>query len=340
MPIDIATYNYFAQTCLDALVRVFTQSNITGQITPQGIFGPRNLEIAVLLDDTVALKKVLSLEESVALAARVTAVAIFRRQGQIVFQFELPRTLWRVVDYRDLGRYRIGFSNSRAASFSFAEPHTLIAGATNSGKTVALQTILFSVLRAQVSTETLGLIVLDPHRDFKALQNNKFLIAPVAYTIEEQRTTLAWAFQIFQQRWQNRSDTHTQYEAPLKRIVLAVDEIQKVVADEVSLKILQQLAAEARKIRMHLLVATQKPTSAMLPGILNNLTNRYVGRVTDGRVAALLTGQRNVDVIVPPQKLTGSGDFVHISPQIVERLQFAWVPQEAWQAFATQGKFK
>jgi DNA segregation ATPase FtsK/SpoIIIE-like protein len=104
-------------------------------------------------------------------------------------------------------------------------------------------------------------------------------------------------------------------------IVLAVDEAasDELLQNPANLLALQNISQQARKYRLHLILATQKPGHSSLPKILDNLLNRWVGQLSDAGLSARVTGQAGLGA----HKLTGNGDFLHLAGPVVERLQIA-----------------
>ncbi len=155
-------------------------------------------------------------------------------------------------------------------------------------------------------------ILIDPHRDYTDFNHAAHLIMPIAHEPGDIRRALAW---VNQELINRKADDNRAGRV----IVVAVDEADLALSDRQNLAIAQNLAKQARKFRLHLLIATQKPLHSDLPGILDNLGNRFVGLVVDAKMSATLTGQAGLAA----HKLTGKGDFLHVTGPQVDRFQVA-----------------
>ncbi|MGI9306367.1 MAG: hypothetical protein ACR2P5_03590, partial [Gammaproteobacteria bacterium] len=100
------------------------------------------------------------------------------------------------------------------------------------------------------------------------------------------------------------------------KIILLVDEAEAVVANnKESLVCLIDIAHQARKYGIHLIITSKKPTQDNLPNLANELSNRWVGKTSmdQGTVSRLMGQSINI------KALTGEGDFIHVDNDGLER---------------------
>jgi hypothetical protein len=277
--------------------------------------GARFLSFGVRLNNPLQLDAALKLDEPLALACGVKNVLSQRRGGLVAYQVELGHQYWQYFTRQDLpAGQAVGLAEARRpVNFGFEPPHSLIAGTTGSGKTETLKSVLVSLLTTHTPPE-LGLILLDPHRELSDFANAAHLLLPIATEPGEIDAALA-----FVNGELARRKAANDKAGPL--IVLAVDEAasDELLQNPANVVVLQNVSQQARKYRLHLILATQKPGHSSLPKILDNLLNRWVGQLSDAGLSARVTGQAGLGA----HKLTGNGDFLHLAGPVVERLQIA-----------------
>lgn len=276
--------------------------------------GARHVTLGMRLANSLLLDQALKLGEPLALASHVPSVLCHRIEGHVAFQFQLPEDLW--ISYtRTLGQgLTLGFGDmARPVRHDLQPPHTLVGGTTGSGKTETIKALTAGLME-EYTPEQLALVMIDPHSDFTDFENNQWLAGPIARSPEDIELALTWvARQLINRREKNIRDD--------RRIVVVMDEADSdtVLKQSNNLDIVSSLAKESRKFAFNLIVGVQKATHKKMPDVLDNLTNRYIGRVSDAGVSARLTGWAGLDC----HKLTGYGDFMHVSGSEAERFQVA-----------------
>ena len=199
--------------------------------------------------------------------------------------------------------------------------HILIAGATGSGKTELMRSIIASLAMTHRQSQ-LQIVLIDPkQRGLAPLAGLRHLVAPLASSPAEALDLLERCLAEMERRDREGRST--------PRILIAVDELLDLIATggKCTEAALTRIAQRGREAGLHLLAGAQKPSSAALgPMLKANFPVRLVGRVgsaEDARVAAGLSGSG-------AEKLQGRGDFLAVAGGQTTRFQAAWLPQRDW----------
>lgn len=204
-------------------------------------------------------------------------------------------------------------------------PHILVAGATGSGKSVALNTMLLSLLFSATPREV-RLLLIDPKRlELSVYENIPHLMAPVIYKPKETSRVLNKIVEEMQNRYRILAERGVRNiegynqklaaskssEVPLPYIVVIIDELADLMlvsAREVE-DALMRLAQMARAAGIHLILATQRPSVDVLTGVIKaNFSARIsfqVSSKTDSRTILDTNGA---------EQLLGKGDMLFLAP--------------------------
>lgn len=214
-------------------------------------------------------------------------------------------------------------------------PHGLIAGATNSGKSVCVNTIIVSLLMKN-SPEDVKFILIDPKMVELTLYNDlPHLVTPVINDPKMAATALSWAVEEMDRRFLSFSNNRVKdiqgfnqkvKEEPnlekMPYIIIVIDELadlMMVSANDVEESI-QRLTQKARAAGIHVLVATQRPTTDVVKGTIKaNIPTRIAFRVAsyvDSNV--ILDG-------AGAESLLGKGDMLLKETERPIRLQGAFI---------------
>lgn len=215
-------------------------------------------------------------------------------------------------------------------------PHLLIAGKTGSGKSVAMNAFLMSLLW-QNSPEDLRLILVDPKRvELKPYDHLPHLLTPVITEPEKAVSALAWAVAEMNRRYRQLSETGVRnlkeynekhFDKPEPYIVIVIDELadlMMVAGKDVEAAICR-IAQMARAVGMHLIVATQRPSVDVVTGLIKaNLPTRVAFRVSSG------IDSRTIIDGVGAEDLLGFGDMLHLDGNsgMLSRIQGLYVTNE------------
>ncbi len=197
-------------------------------------------------------------------------------------------------------------------------PHLLIAGATGSGKSICLNSIITSFLY-QNSPSTLRMILVDPKRvEFTRYNGLPHLLCPVITEVDKTVNALKWVVSEMDRRFKlfastGRRDIESYNTNPtqgkLPYIVIVIDELADLMAQsgrEVE-AVIVRLAQMARAVGIHLIVATQRPSVDVITGLIKaNIISRIAFAVAsqiDSRTILDMSGA---------EKLLGNGDMLYI----------------------------
>ncbi len=213
-------------------------------------------------------------------------------------------------------------------------PHLLIAGATGSGKTVCLNTIICSLLLTNTPYDV-RFVMIDPKRvELTSYNSIPHLAAPVVVEAEKAVEALRWLAQEMDRRYQRlqgaaarsieayNKTRHGDQKMPF--LVLVIDELADLMmqsGDEVE-RILCRLAQLARAVGIHLVVATQRPSVDVVTGLIKaNFPTRISFAVTS------LVDSRTILDGAGAEKLLGKGDMLYLPTEAAKpkRLQGCYV---------------
>ena len=214
-------------------------------------------------------------------------------------------------------------------------PHALIAGATQSGKSVCINTILVSLL-AKNSPENLKLILVDPKKvELTFYENLPHLATPVIDDPSEAAEALKWACAEMDRRYdvlaRNRVRKISDYlekrkqiptMEPMPYIVIIVDEFNDLVmqcGQEVN-DCIVRLAQKARAAGMHVILATQRPTVDVVNGTIKaNIPCRIAFRVASSTDSSTILDETGAE------SLLGRGDMLIKNDNAPVRAQGAYI---------------
>jgi len=218
-------------------------------------------------------------------------------------------------------------------------PHLMIAGATGTGKSVSINTILLSMLYKH-SPEVLKLILIDPKRVELTLFNDiPHLITPVIIDNKKVLGALKWALSEMDRRYDSLSKTASKdifsyntkmadKDQPIMpAIVIVIDELADLMATygrDVEAAIVR-LAQMSRAVGIHLILSTQRPSVEVITGLIKaNITSRIALQV------ASQIDSRTILDMAGAEKLLGKGDMLFLAGDVAKprRLQGAMVTEK------------
>lgn len=227
----------------------------------------------------------------------------------------------------------LGVSGQPAIADIQKMPHVLIAGQTGSGKSVCLNSWIFTLL-FRASPDELRLIMVDPKRvELTPFNGIPHLLVPVIVEPDKVVSALKWAvsemerrYKLFSEVGAKNIETYNNMAAfqTLPFIVIVIDELADIMLfspGEVEESICR-IAQMARAVGIHLVVATQRPSVDVITGLIKaNIPARMAFAVSSS------TDSRVILDSVGAEKLLGRGDMLYIPPELAKpvRIQGCYV---------------
>lgn len=325
-----------------------------GQVTQ----GPTVTRFEIEPSAGVKVNQVLSLADDIALALASPDVRILTPvPSRSAIGVEVPNKYRELVTLGDVLRTEAAHKTKGPLIFGLGKdvsgkpvlpnlgemPHLLIAGATGSGKSVCLNSLLTSVFM-RTHPEQVKLILIDPKRiEFNLYKDVPHLLTPVVINPKQAATVLTWAVEEMEKRFGALAEVESRnidtYNAAIRKngndkehehmpyIIIVIDELADlmIIAPSEVEDTICRIAQMARAVGIHLVVATQRPSADIITGLIKaNITSRIafaVSSQTDSRVI-LDTGGA--------EKLVGKGDMLFSTPQGLKprRIQGSFITEQ------------
>lgn len=223
-------------------------------------------------------------------------------------------------------------------------PHGIIAGATGSGKTIAIYSIITSILY-QSTPDEVKFILVDPKKnELIFFENIPHLATPVIDDAKVAVAALKWCVDEMERRYDflkaNRKRTIADYNKiakeeglqPIPFIVVVIDEfadLVNVASDTLEISV-QRLTQKARSAGIHLLIATQRPSTDVISGTIKNNVKTRIAL----QVSSFVDSQTILDHS-GAEKLLGKGDMLVNSGAFDTRIQGTYVSDDELDVLAT-----
>lgn len=335
---------------VDQLNTTLLDFNIEGQVIDSKK-GPTVTRHEIALEPGVNVKKILNIQDNITMSLAATAVRIEAPiPGKPFVGVEVPNVKKDMVHFGNIVddpqfldsdkplQVALGMDIDGSHVYVNIEsmPHGLIAGATNSGKSVCVNTILVSLLLKN-SPDDLRLILIDPKMvEFAPYNDLPHLITPVITDSKVASQALNWAVEEMERRFMifasSRARNLQSYNEniaqgiiegdKMSRIVIIIDELADLImaaSKEVEDSI-QRLTQKARAAGIHLIVATQRPTTDVIKGtIKSNIPVRIAFKVAsfvdsttilDGAGAEALLGRGDMLLKISDAPLRLQGAYI------------------------------
>ncbi len=301
--------------------------------------GPTVTLFEVEIAKGVRLNRVTALADDLALSLASSTVRIMAPiPGKALVGIEVPNVRRTSVTLGDViapagegGPLVLGIGKDVSGQGVLADlatmPHLLLGGTTGSGKSVAINAMLMSIIMRSTPSEV-RLILIDPKRVELSLYNGvPHLYVPVVTEPKEAASALAWAVTEMERRLKvlqvagarNIGGYNAMVQdgkgpegaAELPYLVIVIDELadlMMVAAKEVEDSICR-IAQLARAAGIHLIVATQRPEANVVTGLIKaNITNRIAFNVASAIDSRVVLDQPGAE------KLVGLGDMLFSTP--------------------------
>ncbi len=313
--------------------------------------GPTVTQYTLKPSEGVKLSRITSLSNDLALALAAHPIRIEAPiPGKSLVGIEVPNQKVAIIRLREIlgssvfrqrkNNLTLGLGRNVAGDICLADlsrmPHLLVAGATGSGKTIFLNTIILSLLY-QNSIDDLKFIFIDPKRVELTLYNGlPHLLTPVITDVTKTVNALKWAVSEMERRFDVIAEAKkrdiSSYNSinpnnKLPYIVIVIDELadlMAVAAQDIEACIIR-LAQMARAIGIHLVMATQRPSVDVITGLIKaNITARVAFSVVSN------SDSRTILDFSGAEKLLGRGDMLFTNAELSKpkRIQGAYVSDE------------
>ena len=328
-----------------------SQFGVTGEVR-QYHPGPIITTYEFFPDAGIKVSKVANLSEEVSMALAAISVRIQRIPGKSSLGIEVPNNRRETIKIRDVIESREFIESQSKLTYALGKsvhdeiyitdltkmPHLLIAGATGTGKSVALNSLIASILY-KATPDEVKFILIDPKRiELTNYEGIPHLLCPIIKNPRKAEAVLLDAIKKMEERYRqlglfgvrnieqyNRmvtkiledrrkklSEEELEQLKHMPYIVIIIDELAELmmVGDKEIHYCISRLAQLARAVGIHLVMATQRPSTDIITGtIKNNFSCRMAFRVPtkiDSRVILDYIGA---------DKLLGDGDMLFIPPK-------------------------
>lgn len=319
--------------------------------------GPVVTVFEILPAPGVRLNRIVALSDNIALRLAAASIRIVAPiPGKEAVGIEVPNETRDVVSLSELISHKkfhnketalpVALGKDVEANVRIADlsrmPHLLIAGATGSGKSVCVNTILCSLL-FRCSPDELRFLLIDP----KTVELNFYngiahLLTPVIDSPERVVQALRWCVEEMERRYRllgahgvreirsynaKLAAQNVAKGAHMPYIVIVIDEFADLMltcGKEIE-TLVSRIAAKSRAVGMHLVLATQRPSTDVITGIIKaNIPSRIAFMVASKTDSRIILDQNGAD------KLLGRGDMLFSSANDLSpvRIQGAFLSEE------------
>jgi S-DNA-T family DNA segregation ATPase FtsK/SpoIIIE len=309
--------------------------------------GPTVTQFTLKPSDGVKLARITGLHNDLALALAAHPIRIEAPiPGKSLVGIEVPNQTIATVGLREIFESKEFRERKNSLHFVLGKdvagkpwmadlgrmPHLLVAGATGSGKSVCLNTIIMSLLYTNGPDE-LKFVMVDPKRvELQVYNGIPHLVTPVITKVTDTVNALKWALREMDHRYdllakigvRDLATYNTRVEDKIPYLVVVVDELGDLMATssaEVEGPIVR-LAQMSRAVGIHLILATQRPSVDVITGLIKaNVPARIAFAVASSTDSRTILDQTGAD------KLLGRGDMLFSTAELAtpKRVQGAFV---------------
>ncbi len=339
----------FIEENKDIINKTLLEFNISGEVC-NWTYGPTVTRYEIKLAPGVNVKKVPSIVDTIKMNLGAKTIRIEAPiPGKTYVGIEVPNRKAQMVHFVDIIKDRKFQDSKKSLLFGLGKdidgnsiysditemPHGLVGGATNSGKSVCINTLLVSLL-IKNSPDDLKLILIDPKKvELSSYNDIPHLVTPVIDDAKMSSQALKWAVDEMERRYtvfttlkvrniegyNQKADPSTPY-TKLPFLVIVIDELADLMstcAADVEDSI-QRLAQKARAAGIHLIVATQRPTTDVVKGTIKaNIPSRIAFRVAQYVDSNTILDQGGAE------NLLGKGDMLLKTAEGMTRIQGAYI---------------
>ena len=311
----------------DRIEAVLARHKVPGRVAG-GTLTPRWVRFKVFPALGSRISRIKGLSEEFAAAVDAPSCRVARKGSAVVVEIpredtEGVRLIPMLRDVHDLPSVTalLGLAEDGTPLFirlpSPDVAHVLVSGTTGSGKTALLRTMVLSMAMRHARDDELSLVLVDPKggRALGCLGGLSQLARPVIVSIEEAVEALQSLVRLMEQR-----DLSAQNRPA---VVVVIDELADLmmVGGAEPERLLTRLVQRGREAGIHIVAATQKPSAAVIGGLIkSNFPVRLVGKVTSAQDAQTASGWPGTGA----ERLLGKGDFLAVAAGTLYRFQAAY----------------
>lgn len=338
------------QILVETLSNFHVAADIIGYVR-----GPSVTRFDIHLQPGVKINKVVNLTEDIKLSLAVKQIRIAPVPGKSAVGIEIPNEVSRAVFLKEIVQSKAFMTSEAPLTAALGKdvtgsqvvtnlakmPHGLIAGATGSGKSVCIHSLIISLIY-RTAPRDLRLLLVDPKVvELAPYQRLPHLAAPVITEPKEAAMALKWAVEEMEKRYRQFAgsgvrdiDSYNRRqleigadENHLPYLVIIIDELADLmmVSPQDVEESVCRIAQKARAAGIHLLLATQRPSVDVITGLIkSNIPTRIAFSVSSQ------TDSRTILDSGGAERLLGRGDmlFAENGARSLKRLQGCFVSDE------------
>lgn len=338
-PVDLSALNEDVVGKRIQLERVLETFGINARVIGV-VIGPSVTRYELEMPPGISVKKIVAHKDDISLALASKAGLRIEAPipGKSAVGIELPNDNISTVSIREIVESEEFLSSKSPVTFALGKdingfvkicnlakmPHLLVAGATNSGKSIFLNSLIISLIYKS-SPDDLRLILVDPKRvEFSMYSGLPHLVIPYVITeTEKASNALTWAINEMERRYElfevercrnleeynNLPKIVTGEEKKMPYVVIVIDEfndLMSVMKKEIEEKV-KRLAQKARAAGIHLVLTTQRPSVDVITGtIKTNFPSRISFALTSFSDSKTILDQSGAE------NLLGKGDMLFL----------------------------
>lgn len=353
-----------AQQKGERLVHILQQFGIETTLIDTHI-GPAVTKFELKLDTSVKVSRIASLQDNLMMELAVKEIRIEAPiPGRNAVGVEIPNIemtpvrlielLKDIPEQKQNERLLVALGKNLMGRNIFGQldrmPHLLVAGATGSGKSVCINSMIATLLLRTKPNEV-KLLLIDPKKvEFQVFHDIPHLIAPVVNDAVKAAKALNLIVDIMDNRYEafanegarnisgyNEIAQHNLLVKPMPHIIVIIDELADLMAvagKEVEASI-QRITQLARAAGIHLVVATQRPSVDVITGVIKaNIPSRISFAVSSG------TDSRTILDSTGAERLLGYGDMLYqpFGEPHPQRLQGVFISDDEVERIATEAR--
>lgn len=269
------------------------------------------------------------------------------RLGDIISTEEFSMQMKKNSTNLSLGK---GIDGSVQVKSLESMPHLLVAGATGSGKSVGINDFIVSLMFQNTPAE-LKFLMVDPKQvELEMYSGLPYLLAPIVYDSGKAIKLLQWTVEEMEKRYSTLKDQRVrnldEYNQKMEaegqekmyRIVFIIDEMADMMLSSSANRkevenCINRLAAKARAVGIHLILATQRPSVNVITGLIKaNIPTRIAFGVVSEVDSRTILGRKGAEDLV------GKGDMLYMDPstKFPIRIQAPFVSTEEIERVVSQ----